>query len=139
MYVDAEERRKALETENDHTDGPIFKMRNDPRITPVGRILRRMSIDELPQLYNVLRGDMTLIGPRPPTLNEVEHYEPWQRKRLDITGGLTCIWQVSGRSEVGFEEWVRMDIEYQRKRSILFDVRLVMKTFGAVLSGRGAY
>lgn len=139
MYVDAEERRKALESENDHDDGPIFKMRHDPRITPVGRILRRLSIDELPQLYNVLRGDMTLIGPRPPTLDEVENYEPWQRKRLDITGGLTCIWQVSGRSEVGFEEWVRMDIEYQRKRSILFDMRLVMKTFGAVLSGRGAY
>lgn len=139
MYVDAEARRKALETDNDHKEGPIFKMRDDPRITPVGRILRRLSIDELPQLYNVLIGDMTLIGPRPPTLNEVAEYEPWQRKRLDITGGLTCIWQVSGRSEVGFEEWVRMDIEYQRKRSLLFDIRLILKTFGAVLSGRGAY
>ncbi|MFT7680149.1 MAG: lipopolysaccharide/colanic/teichoic acid biosynthesis glycosyltransferase [Planctomycetota bacterium] len=139
MYVDAEERRQALQKENDHKQGPIFKMRNDPRITPVGRILRRLSIDELPQLLNLLRGDMTLIGPRPPTLDEAEAYEPWQRKRLDITGGLTCIWQVSGRSEVGFEEWVRMDLEYQRKRSLLFDAGLLFRTVGAVVSGRGAY
>lgn len=139
MYVDAEERRLALQKDNDHKEGPIFKMRNDPRITPIGRIMRRLSIDELPQLFNILRGDMTLIGPRPPTLDEAEAYEPWQRKRLDITGGLTCIWQVSGRSEVGFEEWVRMDLEYERKRSLLFDAGLLVRTVGAVVSGRGAY
>ncbi|MCP3919067.1 MAG: hypothetical protein GY711_26285 [bacterium] len=138
MYVDAEERKKALAHLNEKR-GPIFKMKNDPRMTPVGRFIRRASIDELPQLFNVLKGDMTLIGPRPPTLNEVDRYERWQRRRLDITGGLTCIWQVSGRSEVGFQDWVRMDLEYQRKRSFAFDVKLLFRTIGAVLSGRGAY
>ena len=138
MYLDADARKAALKDDNEKS-GPIFKMRNDPRITPVGRYLRKTSVDELPQLYNVLRGDMTLIGPRPPTLDEVENYSLWQRKRLDRTGGITCIWQVSGRSEIKFEEWVRMDIEYQQKRSFWFDVKLILKTFGAVFSGRGAY
>ncbi|MFT4647433.1 MAG: lipopolysaccharide/colanic/teichoic acid biosynthesis glycosyltransferase [Glaciecola sp.] len=138
MYLDADARKAALKGKNEKT-GPIFKMKNDPRITPVGRYLRKTSIDELPQLLNVLLGNMTLIGPRPPTLDEVENYSLWQRKRLDRTGGITCIWQVSGRSEIKFEEWVRMDIEYQQKRSFWFDLKLVLKTFGAVFSGRGAY
>ncbi|MCP5020277.1 MAG: hypothetical protein GY930_00740 [bacterium] len=138
MYLDADARRASLQGRNEKS-GPIFKMKNDPRITRVGRYLRKTSIDELPQLYNVLRGDMTLIGPRPPTLDEVEKYSLWQHKRLDRTGGITCIWQVSGRSEIKFEEWVRMDIEYQQKRSFWFDVKLILKTFGAVISGRGAY
>ncbi len=138
MYLDADARKAALKDSNEKS-GPIFKMKNDPRITKVGRYLRKTSIDELPQLYNVLRGDMTLIGPRPPTLDEVENYALWQRKRLNRTGGITCIWQVSGRSEIKFEEWVRMDIEYQQKRSFWFDVKLILKTFGAVFSGRGAY
>jgi lipopolysaccharide/colanic/teichoic acid biosynthesis glycosyltransferase len=138
MYVDAEDRRAALEEANEKA-GPIFKIKKDPRITPLGRFLRKTSIDELPQLLNVLRGDMTLIGPRPPRLDEVEKYAPWQRRRLDITGGLTCIWQVSGRSEVGFEDWVRMDLEYQRRRSVRFDLGLLWRTIGAVVTGRGAY
>jgi lipopolysaccharide/colanic/teichoic acid biosynthesis glycosyltransferase len=138
MYVDAEERRAALEASNEQT-GPIFKIKKDPRITPLGRFLRKSSLDELPQFLNVLRGDMTLIGPRPPRLDEVEKYEAWQRRRLDITGGLTCIWQVSGRSEVGFDDWVRMDLEYQRKRSTRFDLGLLWRTVGAVVTGRGAY
>ncbi len=139
MYLDAEARKAALAEKNEHRTGPIFKMKKDPRITPVGRILRKTSIDELPQLYNVLKGDMTLIGPRPPTLDEIAKYDLWQRKRLDLTGGITCIWQVSGRSEIKFDEWVRMDIEYQRKRSLWFDVKLLFRTIGAVVSGRGAY
>jgi lipopolysaccharide/colanic/teichoic acid biosynthesis glycosyltransferase len=139
MYLDADERRREVLARNEHKSGPIFKLKNDPRITPVGRWLRRTSLDEFPQLYNVLLGDMTLIGPRPPLLEEVADYEAWQRRRLDVTGGLTCIWQVSGRSEVGFKDWVRMDIQYQEKRSLTFDLRLVLRTFGAVLSGRGAY
>ena len=138
MYQDAESRKNDLRLVNE-MDGPIFKIRDDPRITPVGRWLRKLSIDELPQLFNVLRGDMTLVGPRPPVLDEVESYKPWQRQRLDITGGLTCIWQVSGRSEVAFDDWMRMDIRYKQKRNLWMDVCLVVKTFGAVFSGRGAY
>ena len=138
MYIDAEERRVALEAQNEK-EGPIFKIKQDPRITPIGRILRRTSIDELPQLFNVLRGDMTLIGPRPPKMDEIEHYEPWQRQRLEVKGGLTCIWQVSGRSEVHFVDWVRMDLQYARRRSTWFDISLLARTVLAVLSGRGAY
>ena len=139
MYVDAEQRQAAIASRNIHSSGPIFKDPNDPRMTPIGRFLRKSSIDELPQLFNVFKGDMTLIGPRPPKLDEVEKYERWQRRRLEVMGGLTCIWQVSGRSEIGFEDWVRMDIQYQEKRGLLFDLKLVLKTFGAVVSGRGAF
>lgn len=139
MYLDAERRRKEVLALNEHKTGPIFKLKNDPRITRVGGFLRRTSLDELPQLLNVLRGEMTLIGPRPPRLDEVEEYEPWQRRRLEVTGGLTCIWQVSGRSEVGFEDMVRMDLQYQARRSLGFDLRLLFRTVGAVLSGRGAF
>lgn len=138
MYVDADKRKSELQGQNEK-DGPIFKIKNDPRMTPVGRWLRRSSLDELPQLYNVLIGDMTLVGPRPPTLDEVEHYLPWQRRRLCLKGGLTCIWQVSGRSEVGFEDWVRMDIRYTQKRGLGMDLGLLARTAGAVASGRGAY
>ncbi|MGK0483251.1 MAG: lipopolysaccharide/colanic/teichoic acid biosynthesis glycosyltransferase [Planctomycetota bacterium] len=138
MYRDAEDRKNALRLVNEQ-DGPIFKIKNDPRITPVGRILRKFSIDELPQLFNVLRGDMTLVGPRPPVMDEVKEYETWQRQRLDITGGITCIWQVSGRSDVTFREWMRMDVRYRKQRSIGLDLKLVWKTFGAVFSGKGAY
>ncbi|MCL4126199.1 UNVERIFIED_CONTAM: hypothetical protein GTU68_011836 [Idotea baltica] len=120
-------------------DGPIFKIKDDPRMTPIGRFLRRTSLDELPQLYNVLKGDMTLVGPRPPTLDEVVHYEPWQYARLNIRGGITCIWQVSGRSEIGFEDWVRMDLRYAQKRGLALDLGLLAKTANAVVSGRGAY
>ena len=138
MHIDAEERRKELEDLNE-LDGPVFKIRDDPRMTPIGRVLRRASIDELPQLYNVLIGDMTLVGPRPPMLNEIASYEQWQLARLDLKGGLTCIWQVSGRSEIDFEDWIRMDLRYVKTRNWLLDLGLLSKTAKAVVSGRGAF
>jgi lipopolysaccharide/colanic/teichoic acid biosynthesis glycosyltransferase len=120
-------------------DGPIFKNRRDPRITWFGQILRSTSIDELPQLLNVLKGDMSLVGPRPPIGKEVAQYEPWQRRRLSIKPGLTCLWQVSGRCEIGFVEWVRMDLWYVRNQSLSVDLRLLWQTPTSVLSRRGAY
>jgi len=111
MKADAERLKESLEARNE-VDGPAFKMKNDPRVTGVGRILRKLSIDELPQLWNVLRGDMSLVGPRPPLPAEVAKYERWQRRRLSMRPGITCIWQVSGRSDVGFNRWMEMDLEY---------------------------
>ncbi len=121
------------------TTGPVFKMRNDPRVTPVGRFIRKYSIDELPQLWHVVTGEMSLVGPRPPLPSEVEHYEDWHRRRLEIKPGLTCIWQVCGRSDTTFDEWMRMDMEYIEKRSLLLDIKLLLQTIPAVLGGRGAY
>jgi lipopolysaccharide/colanic/teichoic acid biosynthesis glycosyltransferase len=138
MVADAEKRREELLDRNEQ-DGPVFKIRNDPRITPVGRFLRKTSMDELPQLWNVLKGDMSLVGPRPPTVDEVPRYDSWQRRRLDLTGGMTCLWQVSGRSNVGFEEWMRMDLNYIRDRSFFLDMKLLLKTPIEVLRGRGAH
>lgn len=138
MCVDAEQRKQALLEKNEQT-GPVFKIASDPRITRVGRFLRRTSIDELPQLWNVLRGDMSLVGPRPPIVAEVKDYAPWQRRRLEITGGLTCIWQVSGRSSILFNDWVRLDLRYVRQASVLTDVRLLARTIPAVLTCRGAH
>lgn len=135
---DGSDAEKARLLEFNEQSGPVFKMTNDPRITNVGRFLRRTSIDELPQLWNVLRGDMTLIGPRPPIPAEVADYERWQRGRLDMPAGLTCLWQVSGRSDIQFDDWVRMDIRYGRRPSFWTDLRIVLKTFPAVLSCRGA-
>lgn len=138
MLPNAEAMRADLEALNEK-DGPIFKMKNDPRITRVGGFLRRWSLDELPQIYNVLRGDMSLVGPRPPTLNELPGYQSWQRRRLELTGGLTCIWQVSGRSDVSFEEWMRMDLRYARRRTLKRDLVLLAKTASAIVTSRGAY
>ena len=118
--------------------GPVFKMSKDPRLTMVGRILRRLSIDELPQLVNVIRGDMSLVGPRPPLPEEVAHYEPWQRRRLSMNPGLTCLWQVSGRNEVDFDRWMALDLKYIDTWSPMLDLKILLKTVPAVLSGRGA-
>jgi lipopolysaccharide/colanic/teichoic acid biosynthesis glycosyltransferase len=120
-------------------DGPVFKMARDPRITRVGAFLRRSSLDELPQLWNVWRGDMSLVGPRPPIPEEVIQYQAWQMRRLSVRPGLTCLWQVSGRSCVGFDEWMRMDLAYIDRRSLRLDLSILLRTVPAVLSGKGAY
>jgi lipopolysaccharide/colanic/teichoic acid biosynthesis glycosyltransferase len=137
MCVDAEKQKKDLLAQNE-ASGPVFKMERDPRITPIGRILRKSSVDELPQLWNVLVGDMALVGPRPPIPEETIWYEPWQRRRLELKGGLTCLWQISGRSNVSFEEWCRLDVKYHENRSFLGDVGILFRTVPAVFTARGA-
>lgn len=120
-------------------DGPVFKLKEDPRVTHVGRFLRRSSLDELPQLLNVLKGDMSIVGPRPNLPSEVAHYLPWQRRRLDVIPGITCFWQISGRSHIGFQEWMRLDMEYIRNRSFVNDMKIILKTIPAVIARKGAY
>ena len=139
MCLDAEQKKTALLAANDHGGSVTFKMKRDPRITAVGRIIRKLSIDEMPQLWLVLKGDMSLVGPRPPVPREVAEYTLADRRRLDAKPGLTCIWQVSGRSEIGFQEWVRMDLRYAQRRSTLLELGLMFRTIKAVVSGRGAY
>ena len=138
MYVDAEARRAEMQERNE-TDGPVFKMRRDPRVTRVGAILRRTSLDELPQLINVLWGEMSVVGPRPPLPQEVEQYRPADMVRLTVTPGLTCLWQIRGRSTVGFETWMEYDREYVRNRSFSLDISILARTVWAVLSCKGAY
>jgi exopolysaccharide biosynthesis polyprenyl glycosylphosphotransferase len=136
MYIDAEARLAELKAQNEMS-GPVFKMKNDPRITRVGRIIRKYSLDELPQLFNVLRGDMSLVGPRPPLPAEVAEYEPWQRRRLSMKPGITCTWQVSGRNDISFEQWMRLDLEYIDNWNLALDVKLLLKTIPAVIKGTG--
>jgi len=119
-------------------NGPVFKMRNDPRVTPFGRFLRKSSIDELPQFWNVIKGDMSLVGPRPPLPEEVREYTRWQRRRLSVKPGITCLWQVSGRNEIDFHEWMKLDLEYIDQWSLLLDLKILLRTFPVVLLGRGA-
>jgi len=136
MVLEAEALRLQLVAANE-MDGPVFKIKEDPRVTQVGRFLRKSSLDELPQLINVLRGEMSLVGPRPPLPSEVKDYKHWQRRRLSMKPGLTCIWQVSGRNDVRFEDWMRMDLEYIDRWSLLLDLELMLKTVPAVLFGTG--
>ena len=138
MCVDAEARRAGLLAEND-CDGVLFKLRDDPRVTPVGRWLRRYSLDELPQLVNVLRGQMSMVGPRPPLASEVEQYEQHVHRRLLVTPGITGLWQVSGRSELSWTETVRLDLYYVENWSVALDAEIVWKTLFTVLRGRGAH
>jgi lipopolysaccharide/colanic/teichoic acid biosynthesis glycosyltransferase len=140
MCVNAEAMRTKIEAANQHgADGVTFKIKRDPRITPVGRLIRRTSMDELPQLWCVLKGEMSLVGPRPPIPKEVARYSLADRARLSVTPGLTCIWQVSGRSEIPFPQQVEMDVRYIREQSLSSDVKLLLATVPALVRGRGAY
>jgi lipopolysaccharide/colanic/teichoic acid biosynthesis glycosyltransferase len=140
MYNDAEARRAALLADNAHgEDSVTFKLKRDPRVTPIGRFLRRSSIDELPQLLNVLNGSMSLVGPRPPLPAEVARYNPHQLQRLAAKPGLTCLWQVSGRADLPFPRQVELDIDYVTHRSLRLDVSILLRTVPAVLFARGAY
>ena len=138
MYRDAEAHRAALSDRNEMT-GPVFKIKDDPRITPVGKWIRRFSIDELPQLWNVLRGDMSLVGPRPPIPEEVRKYERWQRRRLSMKPGITCLWQVSGRNGIDFEDWMKLDLAYIDTWSLRLDALILLRTVPVVLTARGAH
>ena len=138
MVTNAEELKTLLFTKNEAT-GPVFKMKNDPRVTKVGRIIRKTSIDELPQLLNVLKGEMSLVGPRPPLPEEVEKYSSYERQRLSITPGLTCYWQVSGRSNISFQQWIVLDLKYIEERNLLIDLKLIFKTIFVLFGSKGAY
>lgn len=137
MFVDAEQRRAELLALNE-MDGPVFKIKKDPRITRVGRWLRKLSLDELPQLWNVIRGEMSLVGPRPPLPDEVRQYDVGHRRRLSMRPGITCLWQVQGRNKIGFEDWVKLDLAYIDRWSLLLDFEILLRTVPAVLEGDGA-
>ena len=139
MRRDADTLKQQLSEQNESEDGVIFKMRDDPRVTRVGRFIRRFSVDELPQLFNVLLGDLSVVGPRPPIPSEVSLYTLDQRRRLHVKPGLTCLWQIGGRSEIPFTEQVRLDLQYIHSQSLWQDIRIILKTIPAVLLGKGAY
>jgi exopolysaccharide biosynthesis polyprenyl glycosylphosphotransferase len=137
MVVNADAMVAQLREKNE-MGGPVFKIKHDPRVTPVGRWLRRLSLDELPQLYNVLIGDMSLVGPRPPLPREVAQYDRWQRRRLSMKPGITCLWQVSGRNNLPFETWMKLDLEYIDNWSLWLDIKILLRTIYAVTTGHGA-
>lgn len=137
MCVDAEDKLAALRSDNE-MDGPVFKIKDDPRITRVGRIIRKVSIDELPQLFNILKGDMSIVGPRPALPGEVAEYGEYERQRLLVKPGLTCYWQIQPRrNDISFDEWMDLDIKYIQERSFAVDWKIIFKTFGVVLTGQG--
>ena len=138
MVTGADKMKKKLLEQNEMS-GPMFKMKEDPRVTKVGKFIRKTSIDELPQLINVIKGDMSLVGPRPSLPHEVEKFEPWMKERLNVKPGLTCIWQVSGRNDIDFEDWMKLDIKYVRERSVLVDIKLIFKTFFVLFGDKHAY
>ena len=138
MVVNADELKAQLAAANEMT-GPVFKMRHDPRVTPVGRVLRKYSLDELPQLWSVLKGDMSLVGPRPPLQTEYAQFSDWQKQKLSVKPGMTCLWQVSGRNDIrDFDEWVRLDLDYIRNWSLWLDLKILVETIPAVIRARGA-
>ncbi len=138
MYTNAEEILKELKDLNE-ADGPVFKMKNDPRITKVGRFIRKYSIDEILQLINIIRGDMSVVGPRPALPKEVAEYDEFAKQRLLVKPGLSCYWQISGRSDIGFEQWMRLDVKYIKEMGILTDLKIILLTIPAVLKGEGSY
>jgi exopolysaccharide biosynthesis polyprenyl glycosylphosphotransferase len=137
MIENADQRRSEVSHLNEMS-GPVFKVKSDPRVTTVGRILRKFSLDELPQLWNVLKGDMSLVGPRPPVPEEVRSYHRWHRRRLSMKPGLTCLWQISGRNNIDFDRWMKLDLQYIDNWSPSLDLKILLRTIPAVLSGRGA-
>ena len=138
MIINAEELKEKLVAKNEMS-GPMFKMKDDPRVTKVGKFIRKTSIDELPQLWNVLKGDMSLVGPRPSLPKEVDHSEDWMYRRLEVKPGLTCYWQVSGRNNIDFEDWMKLDIKYVDERSIWIDIKLIFKTVGVLFGDKNAH
>jgi lipopolysaccharide/colanic/teichoic acid biosynthesis glycosyltransferase len=139
MAEGAEKARAGLESLNE-MEGPVFKIKDDPRVTGLGKVLRKTSIDELLQLWNVVKGDMSLVGPRPLPIYEVEKFEPWQRRRMSMRPGITCLWQVSGRNRLtSFAEWMKLDLEYVDCWSLSLDLKILLRTIPVVLGTRGAY
>jgi len=138
MVKDAERILDKLQDKNE-MDGPVFKIKNDPRITKIGGFIRRFSVDELPQLWNVFKGDMSLVGPRPPIPEEVEKYEDWQLRRLEIKPGITCLWQIRGRNEISFQQWIDLDIWYIDHWSLWLDLKILFQTIPVVIGRKGAY
>ena len=138
MVVNAEELKEKLASQNEMS-GPMFKMKDDPRVTKVGKFIRKTSIDELPQLWNVFKGDMSLVGPRPSLPKEVAQFEEWMHRRLEVKPGLTCYWQVSGRNNIDFEDWMKLDIKYVDERSTWIDIKLIFKTVGVLFGDKNAH
>ena len=138
MVVNAEELKEKLAAQNEMS-GPMFKMKDDPRVTKVGKFIRKTSIDELPQLWNVLKGNMSLVGPRPSLPKEVAQFEDWMYKRLEVKPGLTCYWQVCGRNNIDFEDWMKLDIRYVKERNLWIDIKLIFKTVGVVFGDKNAH
>ena len=137
MYENADELKEKLLSQNEMS-GPVFKITEDPRVTPLGRILRKCSLDELPQLWSVMKGDMSLVGPRPPLQSEYEQFSDWQKQKLCVKPGITCLWQVCGRNDISdFNEWVRLDLEYIQKRSLKLDLKILLETLKCVTNGTG--
>ena len=138
MVVNAEELKEKLVAQNEMS-GPMFKMKDDPRVTKVGKFIRKTSLDELPQLWNVLKGDMSLVGPRPSLPKEVAQFEDWMHRRLEVKPGLTCYWQVSGRNNIDFEDWMKLDIRYVKERNLWIDIKLIFKTVGVLFGDKNAH
>lgn len=138
MVVDAERLQKDLKNKNE-IEGCMFKIKNDPRVTKVGRIIRKTSIDELPQLFNVIKGDMSIVGPRPPIMTEIDEYETWYKLRMSVKPGITGLWQIKGRNDVGFEEMVRLDLKYIRERGFWYDMKIILYTIPLLLGDKRAF